>query len=219
MKKKILYLGIDPPIEVHSKYIFDKENSELIHYPIIKTVPLKKSDLFLAFKNFLHFTHIIFTSKTTVRIFFETLKDLPFSFKEISQKQYIVVGKSTAHALKEHAIAPKWIAEEETAAGIVALLKSLNLTSSFIFFPHSKLSRNTIITFLLNENLKFEESEFYDTIPFKSGPLPDLKMVDEIVFTSPSTVDAFLTFFKTLPQNKILTPIGPVTNLRLEKNL
>jgi len=219
MKKKILYLGIDPPIKADSKYIFDKENSQLIHYPIIKTVPSKKFNLFLAFKNFLQFTHIIFTSKTTVRIFFETLKELSFSFEEISQKQYIVVGKSTAHVLKEYDITPTWIAEEETATGIVALLKNLNLKNSFIFFPHSKLSRNTIITFLLNENLKFEESYFYDTIPFKSGPLPDLKTVDEIVFTSPSTVDAFLTFFKTLPQNKILTPIGPVTNLRLEKKL
>lgn len=217
--KTILYLGIDPPTGTHSKFIYDKKNSHLIHYPIIKTVTSKKSELLKAFKNFLKFTHIIFTSKTTVKIFFEILENLSFSFDEISAKQYIVVGKSTAHALKEYGIMASKVAKEETATGIVTLLKCLDLTNSFIFFPHSKLSRKTLVSFFLEENLNFEESQFYTTIPFKFGPLPDLSTVDEIVFTSPSTVDAFLTFFKKFPPNKILTSIGPVTNLRLENKL
>ena len=218
--KTILYLGIDPPTCTYSKYIYDKNNSNLIHYPIIKTVPSTNTKLLKAFKNFLKFTHIIFTSKTTVKVFFETLKDLPFSFEDISNKQYIVVGKSTAHALAEHGIIASGVAKEETAKGLVTLLKSLDLTkNTFIFFPHSKLSRKTLVTYFLEENLKFVESIFYTTIPFKSVPLPDLLTIDEIVFTSPSTVDAFLTFFKALPKNKILTPIGPVTNLSLGKNL
>jgi uroporphyrinogen-III synthase len=45
--------------------------------------------------------------------------------------------------------------------------------------------------------------------------VPNLAAFDEIVFTSPSTIEAFLAIFGALPRDKILTPVGPVTEAAL----
>ena len=55
----------------------------------------------------------------------------------------------------------------------------------------------------------------YDTRTVQPKVVPDLTKVDEIVFTSPSTVKAFLDVFSEIPQDKKLTTIGPVTEQAL----
>jgi uroporphyrinogen-III synthase len=56
----------------------------------------------------------------------------------------------------------------------------------------------------------------YDTVTQKLEPKPDLNHVQEIVFTSPSTVLAFLEIFGALPKGKKLIAIGPITQQQLE---
>jgi uroporphyrinogen-III synthase len=208
--KTILYLGIEKPDF--------EENVRLIHFPIIKTIPRPENEYMKAFDQFLSYGHIIFTSKTSVDLFFKILKNFSFSKDEIQQKQYIVVGKATAQRLNTYGINQPLIAKNETAEGLIELLKTLSLKNCYIFWPHSALSRNILPDFFLENNLKFEDCIIYDTIPFLPKSLPDLAEIDEIVFTSPSTVDAFLKFFPDQKLNQILTPIGPVTKLRLEKS-
>ena len=214
--KTVLYLGLDEP-DLSSKFIHDPKEIDLIHYPIIKIIPRSKNDCHDVLKNFLEFSHIIFTSKTSVNIVFDYLEYYSYPKNLIEQKQYIAVGANTAKQLEKQGIKNVLVAVQETAEGVIDMLKTLNLKDSYIFWPHSSLSRNTLSEYLLNENLKHKECIFYDTVPFLTEPLPCLSKVDEIVFTSPSTVDAFLSFYKALPLNKILTPIGPITKAALEK--
>lgn len=211
--KNVLYLGIEKPFKEYPKEI------NLIHYPIIKIIPRSKISYHDSFSHFLNFTHIIFTSKTAVHLFFEYLADYSFSQDDMRNKQYIVVGKATAHKLKEMGIDHGIVAQNETAEGVVDLLKTLPLKNCFIFWPHSSLSRNVLPQFFIEKSLRFESCILYDTVPHLIEPRPDLTLVDEIIFTSPSTVDAFLTFYPNIPSNKILTPIGPITKTRLEKRL
>jgi len=214
--KTVLYLGIKKP-DLSSKFIFDQEKTHLIHYPIIKTMPRPKKDSKDSLKYFLDFTHIIFTSKTSVNLIFDYLTSFSFPQHLIQQKQYIAVGSNTAKQLYKLGIKNVLVGNPETAEGVVDLLNTLPLKNSFFFWPHSSLSRNTLSNFFLINSLRYNECILYDTIPFLTDPLPDFSEVDEIVFTSPSTIDAFLLFFETLPLNKVLTPIGPVTKAALEK--
>lgn len=203
--KRILYLGIEIPPHF--------QNEMTVHCPLIQTIPRSKDDLAInqAFNSFKEYTHIIFTSRNGVSTFFSLLKNFPISKQEISQKMLISVGKRTAEKLKDYDVSPDLIASEETAEGIVKELSKLDLKKAHIFLPQSSLARGVIADWLKENEIKYTACSIYDTLSYSPEQIPDLNTFDEIVFTSPSVVNAFVQIFGSIPMNKTLTCIGPVT--------
>src|ERR1700733_16043848 len=92
--KTTLYLGTNPahfPCEGH-----------LIHYPVIKIVPRALIDVQEAYESLNIYTHLIFTSKNTVQVFFAHLKALGLVFP--SDKQVIAIGDVTAFHLQQQGV-------------------------------------------------------------------------------------------------------------------
>lgn len=199
----ILYLGLEVPEDLKLK-------NNVIHCPLIKIIPRSLKD----FKNFPSFTHVIFTSKSAVTIFMDNIHHFEIDINNLCR---LAVGKMTAAKMAALGIAASHIAEEESGEGMVALMKTLDLSQANIFWPHSAQSR-TIITDWLNSNgIAHYSLPLYDTVANIPKILPSLINIDEIVFTSPSTVDAFLLAYGTLPKHKKLTAIGPVTEKRMNE--
>lgn len=208
--KNVLYLGSDP-----SSFL---KKGKIIHYPIIKIEPRPFAEIEKAYKFLASYTHVLFTSKHAVEIFFQYLTDsLPENLS------WIAVGQTTAGVLKQKnlfALVP----EEETQEGLIRLLSRLNLSKAFVFFPKSSLSRSLLIDFFKSRKIRYLAVDFYDTVFQRLEPVPALDAIDEIVFTSPSTVKAFLAIYGVLPKNKQLTCQGPITQdflletLKKEKN-
>jgi uroporphyrinogen-III synthase len=199
-----LYLGLDP-----SSY---PQKTKLIHYPIIKIIPQiipkKIWDTFSAY------THIIFTSKTTVNIF---LQQFPQKPEKVREKTVIAIGKATASSLIENSIFPKLVPSDETQEGIIQLLEGEPLTNAFIFYPRSSLARKSLEVFFRKKKILYHPFELYHTKHQKITPTPDFSLIEEIVFTSPSTVRGFFTIFNFFPYEKKLTCIGPITKKELQK--
>lgn len=208
--KKILYLGLDLPSELRNK-------KDVTHCPLIRIVPRPKAEpsIVHAFTQFEKYTHLIFTSKSAVRIFFDYAIDYGVSLDTLNQKLFLAVGQKTAQQLKDFAVNQVKTSSNETAEGIVALLASLNLVGGFVFWPHSALSRLIISNWLQTHQHKHYACIFYETLINIPEPMPDILNYDEIVFTSPSTVDAYCALFGKLPMDKILTCIGPITQEHL----
>ena len=103
------------------------------------------------------------------------------------------------------------IPKAETAEGIIQELDKQDLENVHFFWPHSALSRPVLSEYFTLKNHPFDEIVLYDTLPQKPGPLPSEEAFDQIIFTSPSTVDAFLKLFGKFPEGKVLKAIGPVT--------
>ncbi|MFT4552460.1 MAG: uroporphyrinogen-III synthase [Chlamydiales bacterium] len=209
-EKKILYLGLDP-----SRY---KAQGDIHHFPVIHIVARSGNSLEVldSFKDVPLYTHMVFTSRNAARIFFETHKEL--NCGDISKNCIIIaVGKATASLLVKLGFSPNITAISETAEGVVQALSQIDLSSAFCFWPHSSLSRPLISDFFLKEKIRFKECSLYDTLPVKAEKIPDLKEFKEIIFTSPSTVDAFLQIFPKVPEGIKITPIGPVTEKYLSK--
>lgn len=208
-KHTILYLGLDIP-----DYLKDQS---VIHYPIIKIVPVPSDspDIKTAFAELTQYTHIIFTSKNSVRIFVDYLLNFGWNLHHLDGKQIIAVGKVTAQCLEHAGIHVNLVSKLETAEGITHDLPQVLFGNSYVFWPHSKLSRSVIPDFLKDNQIKFRDCILYDTVSQKPLPVPDLDKIDEIIFTSPSTVDAFMKIFGSLPRHKVLTAIGPITQVYL----
>jgi uroporphyrinogen-III synthase len=205
--KTTLYLGTDPAQ-------FECEG-HLIHYPVIKIVPRPLEELKHAYGQLEEFTHLIFTSKNAVKVFFGHLT----STDVLRPKTLIAIGKVTAAYLSMKNFPPHHIAQDETQEGVVQLLKELPLENSYIFLPRSSLSRPLLVQFFEESGIRYLACDLYETVTQILSPKPDLDLVDEIVFTSPSTVRAFLEIFGALPKHKKLIAIGPITEAALTELL
>lgn len=212
--KTILYLGTDPERFIQERK--QQEDFHLIHYPILCIVPkaVESCAVKRVYGQLDCFTHILFTSKNSVRIFHEYLL---FFNKRIDKQLLIAIGSSTARALQACLRAPDWIATQETQEGVVELLEQHSLEDAYFLLPRSALSRPIISTFFDSRGIAYFAFDLYNTYARKvNNPLVDLKDIDEIFFTSPSTVYAFLEIFGSLPKDKIVRTIGPITQSVVE---
>jgi hydroxymethylbilane synthase len=190
--RNVLYLGLDPSQHVCW--------GKVTHYPIIRVVPRP----FIAM-DISSFTHIIFTSKTAVQLFNYS----------ITNQTLISIGKVTAAHLEVKGIAAHYVAHEETQEGIVALLKDLDLTNSRLLLPRSARARSHLTDYLTERKVAHVVLDLYDTV-VADVTLPDLSCFDEVVFTSPSTVEAFFEKVDLIPSQVRLRAIGPVTTNALQ---
>lgn len=205
MPKRILYLGLDPAHYIHQ--------GKLTHWPIIQIVPRPLSDCSVqeAFNNFPCYTHVIVTSKSTVSIMQDYLSELGMDLKIWAQKITIAVGQTTAKHLRNCGINEIKIASKEMAEGVIDELKQLPLKDAHVFWPHSAQARSLIKDFLLEQKICHTTCPLYDSQVRNHPDLPCLENFDEIVFTSPSTVHAFLHIFGSFPPHAKLVAIGPIT--------
>ena len=207
--KNVLYLGLEPPPTLNA-----------LHYPIIKIVPrpFETKEIQITLRDIPKYTHLIFTSKSTVPIFFEYMFLCGFTLEHLHGKSFIAVGQATANVMKKHGIQATIIPSEETAEGIIRELRGLPLSQAHFFWPHSTLSRPVLTDFFEKHSICYTECLLYDTQPqVPSVPIPDFNQIEEIIFTSPSTINAFMEIFGELPQGKKLTAIGPITKHHLSK--
>jgi uroporphyrinogen-III synthase len=202
--KTVLYLGTDP--KAYSG------KGKLVHYPVLKLVPRPIPPHILDDMD--EYTHYIFTSKNAVSIFFESIGTY-----DLSKKVIIAIGPSTATRLEQKGCPATHVAEEETQEGVIALLRMIDLEDAYILLPHSALARKLLEDFLVQRGIRHQVCDLYDTFTQKNEPLPNLEEIDEIIFTSPSTVRAFVEIFSRIPDNKTLTCIGPVTQQELTRML
>lgn len=197
---KALYLGPEYPLNAFP-------HRRIVHCPLIETVPCSPT-----IEDWKAFTHVIFTSKTAVKMLASHLRSRGISPFAIGEKKVITVGEATGEVAKAFGADPL-IAEEETAEGVVTLLKTIK-ENAYFFWPHASKARSVIKEAL--KKARLSTCILYDTVPLNT-PLPDLSDFQEILFSSPTTVSAFFTRLPFPPKHLQFTAIGPITKEALEK--
>lgn len=205
----ILYLGLTPPPS--------SGHANLIHYPVIRVIPRSSFDPLIAaqFACLSKYSHFLFTSKSAVQVFFSFLKRLQPDF-DLSRKYIIAIGKATAHLLRQKGLNPL-VSAVSTQEGMIEMLERMNLKDASFFLPRSAIARPVLTEYFRYKEVPFTGCDLYDTVFQKKEPVPDLAEIDEIVFTSPSTVDGFLQIFPEIPLDKKITVQGPITGKYLKK--
>ncbi|MEC7840366.1 MAG: uroporphyrinogen-III synthase [Chlamydiota bacterium] len=204
--KKTLYTGLTPP--------FSTNEEEFIHFPTIKIVPRESSDLAIvnAVKNMPFYTHIIFTSKSTVQIF----KSL-FNPQCTEGKIILSVGKATSRALQSEGIHVDFTATCEQAEGVIALLEEMQLDQAKILWPHSNRARDLISSYLESRQVTCDDIVVYETLLYTHDLKVPPDVFESIIFTSPSTVDGFFANYAVIPANTEVRCIGAITQAHYDK--
>lgn len=199
--KKVLYLGTDST--------FALEGCEVIHYPVILLIPrsFQEAKIQSCLKKLSLFTHCFLTSKNAVEILFTLSVDALETLRE----KCISIGPATSLALKKRGISPLWESAVSSQEGMIEEMKKYSWKEAYIFYPRSSLARSCLSSYLDQEKIAYEALDLYDTVWQEPRPIPSLEEVDEIIFTSPSTVEGFFRVFSKIPEGKKLTFQGPIT--------
>ncbi len=210
--KNILYTGTNP-----QKY---QSLGNLIDFPMIKIKGLNLSTKIKSklIKDTETADMVLITSRFGVHYYFNILKEKKFDIDRLKNKKFIVIGKDTAQALREAGVEPSLISQGEYSKSLAEeLKKNLSLKGKKIIFPRSSLSNPYLKKNLQKNGAKITEYKIYDNVMPPKKPLPK-EGIQEVIFTSPSTVKNFLKSYGTIPSSWKIIAKGPVTLNALKKS-
>lgn len=168
------------------------------------------------------FDWIIFTSKNTVRFFFEQFGTGKAAVAKIRNCKICAVGPQTAELLDAYGASTDLIPKHYTAEGIVEAFDSQSPKSLRILYPKGDKARNVI-----NEDLSAKGHDVYspvlyrtlcpDDLPMQARKALRQKRVDCAIFTAPSMVENLAKIlgedlFKRTLSNILIASIGPITS-------
>ncbi len=184
----------------------------IIHAPMIKIRPVKSfKAMDAAIKRVGDYDGVLFTSRHAVRYFLERLKKKTHSVRGLRSKRLIAIGKTTAGELRRFGLKAESLPEEETAESMVMLLKRSPVRGKRFLMPRSDLARDLIAEALRGRGARVDPVTAYRNVCPKAKK-QDLSRIDEVVFTSPSTVKNFMKIYRGIPARIKVWAIGPVTH-------
>ncbi len=157
---------------------------------------------------------VLFTSRHAVHYFLDRLKLKLKTIEALRSKLIVAIGKTTAEALESFGLSPEYVPEDETAEGMAELLREFPVEGKRFLIPRSDLARDVLVDALRKRGAHVDPVTVYRNIcpPIKKQ---DLERIDEIVFTSPSTVKNFMKVHGDIPERIKVWAIGPVTQAEL----
>lgn len=202
MSGQTLYLGLNAP----------RDREGIVHFPVIRIVPRSAQDPFIMkmVERWDAYTHLVCTSRSAVCC----LRSICEVYGcEHDRLIGIAVGKATASEMSVNGFPVEFIAGKEQAEGVVEVLDSMDLGDAHVLWPHSALSRSVLCDYFSEQKIQHDDVVIYDTVAVnvEKSDAPDLDQFTKIVFTSPSTVDAFFAIYGTLDVAAELVAIGPIT--------
>ncbi len=192
-KPNVLVLGNHP-----QKY---RRLGNIVHRQIIDCVPIDdyaKADLVL--KDIVTFDWIVFTSVDGAKYLFERLHAMGKDDRALFNAKIAAIGKTTAKRLKEFGITADMVPENESSVGLLQEFSRLDMKKKKVLPPQSEIASNELPDGLLSMQAVIEKVCVYKTIEIDPGPI-DFDYIDRILFTSGSTVRAFVKRFGKVPEN------------------
>jgi len=170
---------------------------------------------------------IVFTSRHAVAIWFALQEQRGFDVRALAGINIAAVGKTTAQSLSTRGLRADIVATVESGEGLVSAFAKLTLSGQKtkpksltgfekrVLLPSSDKARPTVKEGLTELGYDVTPLTLYKTI---AAPIPaelELEVYDEIIFTSPSTVEACRAHFGRLPVRPVLTARGAATEAAL----
>lgn len=186
---------------------------EPIFFPVIEIRPIENNtELDNAIKNIQKYDWIVFTSVNAVTY-------SPLLLGEGLGVRVAAVGTKTADALRKRNVEPNFIPDEFLGEAIMSGLGDVK--DKWILLPRSEIAREELPRAIVNAGGIAHEIIVYKTLPAEIDlhGLATLKLgVDFVTFTSPSTVENFVTIVRkknldpfNLPNTPTFACIGSVT--------
>jgi uroporphyrinogen III methyltransferase/synthase len=192
-KPRILVLGLHPE---RYKYL-----GSIVHRPIIDCVPLEDySGADPILRRLDTFDWIVFTSPNGIKFFSQRLQTLGSDARALSSAKVAVIGKTSAKKLAEFGIVADMCPDTESSAGLLQEFRAIGVKDGKILLPQSEIASRELPEGLVDMGASVEKLPMYRTIEIEPGEI-DFDHIDQILFTSGSTIRAFLKKFGSVPSH------------------
>lgn len=186
--ERLLFTGLDP-----SRLRFKQQ---LVPFPLIKTEAI--ADIQVDIEKY---DALLFTSRSAVRYFLKNHSVHP-------NQIVFAVGPHTADFLIENGISVDFMPDIYDAEHLAPIVETKNCKS--ILYPCSQLSDNK-----LHRLVNVSPVPFYRTVMPEQTECPELDFFNGVIFSSPSTVDAFFKLYESVPASLIFYVYGKSSLNRL----
>jgi len=160
---------------------------------------------------FMDYDFLTLTSVNGVNFFFDYLKDIEFDLRDLKVK-IAAIGPATGKAIKDRGIMPAIVADHFVAESLFDKIKTYIKAGDKVLVPRSEGSRPYLVEALRDFGCFVDEVFTYETLCGKLQTGNEIKDVDLIVFTSPSTVKNMITMVGLdIIKSKKALAIGPIT--------
>lgn len=209
-KPTVLVLGTHP-----EKYT---RLGTIVHRPMIKCVPLKDySQLNDALKRIETFNWLIFTSANAAGFFFDRLHSAGDDARSLAKNKVAVIGKTTAQQLLGFGIAADVVPDTESSAGLLEKFSTIDIKNKKVLLPQAKVASRELPEGLIKLGAKVEVAPVYQTVEMEPDDI-DFEHIDKILFTSGSTVRAFVKKFGKVPPHIKACCLGLPTQAIAKEN-
>lgn len=197
-------------------------NPDYIHTPLIEIVGIKDNSHLKTLiekwylENCQQVDYLLFTSRYSVKYFKENLGSHPIN-NNLPNKKIVSIGDATSKALKDAGFTNIFQVQKDDSYGVIDFFS--NKERARVLIPRSNLALDIIPNGLKNLGFEVFTAIAYQNIMPKNPTKVNIEEIDEIIFTSPSTIDNFLKVYGHLPSNKILKTRGIVTEQHLKEIL
>jgi uroporphyrinogen III methyltransferase/synthase len=183
----------------------------IIHRPLIKSVPLDdytQADKVL--KKLNTFDWIVFTSTNGVEFFFQRLNAVGFDTRSIGTVKVAAIGKTTSEKLKTFGILVDMQPKLESSTGLLEEFKKVSVKGKRILLVRPKVGSSMLLDGLADADATIETVVVYRNVDIEPEET-DFDFIDQILFTSGSTVRAFLKQYGSVPEGVTVYCLGQPT--------
>lgn len=192
---KTLYTGIKNPDPTY------------IHTPLIEIHPVRDNKLLKQVADGIAlFDYVLFTSRFTVKYFAPLISN--------KVRCVVSIGNTTTEALKKAGFTDIKQVKEDNSYGVIAWFENQNRGN--VLIPRSNLALDIIPDGLRQLGFEVTTVVAYENRMPKDAERIDIDEIDEIIFTSPSTIDNFIKLYGSIPTDKKLMTRGPITDKHLQ---
>ena len=209
-KPKVLVLGTHPEKYAHL--------GTIVHRPIVKCVGLEDySHVDEIVTRLGTFDWLIFTSAHGVRFFFERLRLAGSDARSLASVRIAVIGKTTSGELAGFGILADLVPDNESSAGLLEKFACLDMKGKRVLLPRAKVASRELPDGLAEMGAEVAEVSLYMTVEVEPADV-DFEHIDMILFTSGSSVRAFVKKFGKVPLRAEAYCLGLPTQAEAKKH-
>ena len=211
-KPKILHLGNHPERYSHL--------GTIVHRQIIRCVESDDNEQTnQSLRNAGQYDWIVFTSGNGIQFFFKKLHAAGLDTRIFSNTQFAVIGQASAKRLLEFGIKADLCATIDSSKGLLEAFGKIDVSNLSFLLPQAEVSSEELSEGLSENRAQVDKFVVYKTIEIEMDDV-DLDYIDHILFTSGSTVRAFVNKFGLVPEHIKPLSLGvPTQTIAKEYNI
>jgi uroporphyrinogen III methyltransferase/synthase len=192
----------------------------IVHRQIIDCVAIDdyaRADA--VFKDIEQFNWIVFTSVNGAKHLFRRLSKMGKDARALAGAKIGAIGKTTAARLNEYGIIADLIPRTESSGGLLEEFAKLDMGGQKVLLPQAEISSKELPEGLAAAGAQVTAVPVYKTVEIEPEDV-DFDYIDIVLFTSGSTVRAFVNKFGKLPPNTKALALGiPTQNVAKEHGI